>query len=330
MTPTDTTTTTAAVHDRYGGPEVLELRDVEIGAPGEGQVLLEVRAASVNPADWHLLTGVPWIARSQSGLRAKPGRRVGTDVAGVVLATGPGVTAFSAGDEVFGGASGALGGRVLAKVTSLTPKPAALSWEEAGAVCVAGITALQALRDKGRLQPAGRVLVNGAAGGVGSFAVQIANAMGATVTGVCGPANVEFVRGLGADAVVDYTKEDFTTRGEQYDVIVDNQGNHSARALKRVLVPGGVEVVIGGKKTGKLLGPLSTLIRLKVGFLVGGRHAAPFMASTNAADLAVLAEMMAAGSVRPAVTRTFPLTAVAEAFTELAGGHARGKLVVVP
>ena len=174
------------------------------------------------------------------------------------------------------------------------------------------------------------MLVNGAAGGVGSFAVQIAKAMGATVTGVCGPANVEFVRGLGADAVVDYTKEDFTTRGEQYDVIVDNQGNHSARALKRVLVPGGVEVVIGGKKTGKLLGPLSTLIRLKVGFLVGGRHAAPFMASTNAADLAVLAEMMAAGSVRPAVTRTFPLTAVAEAFTELAGGHARGKLVVVP
>lgn len=324
------TTTTAAVHDRYGGPDELQIREVEQGAPGEGQVLLEVRAASVNPLDWHTLTGVPWIARMQSGVRLKPGHRVGTDVAGVVLAVGPGVTAFAVGDEVFGAADGALARHVVAKAASLAPKPASVSFEQAGAVAVAGITALQALRDKGNVGPGSRVLVNGAAGGVGSFAVQIAKAMGASVTGVCGPTNVEFVRGLGADLVIDYSRERFTERTEQYDVIIDNQGNHSARALKRVLAPGGVEVVVGGKKSGKVIGPLGTLVKLKLAFLLGSRRAAPIMAKITGADMAVLADLMAAGSVKSAVTRTLPLNEVATAFAEVGGGHARGKIVVVP
>lgn len=324
------TNTTAAVHDRYGGPEVLELRHVELAEPGEGQVLLEVRAASVNPVDWHTLTGVPWIARTQTGLRAKPGRRVGTDVAGVVVAVGPGVTTFGIGDAVFGAADGALGGHVIAKATSLARKPDAVTFEQAGAVAVAGVTALQALRDKGGVVPGSRVLVNGAAGGVGTFAVQIAKAMGASVTGVCGPSNVDFVRGLGADLVVDYTQQDFTERPDQYDVIVDNQGNHSARSLKRVLAPGGVEVVVGGKKGGRLIGPLATLVRLKLGFMVGSRRAAPFMAAIKGDDIAALAELIATGSVTPAVTRTMSLADVATAFAEIGSGHARGKLVVVP
>ncbi|MCB0955067.1 MAG: NAD(P)-dependent alcohol dehydrogenase [Ilumatobacter sp.] len=322
--------TTAAVHDRYGGPEELQVREVDCPEPGEGRVLVDVRAASVNPLDWHSLTGRPWIARSQSGLRLRPGHRLGTDVAGVVVALGPGVTTFAVGDAVFGAADGALGGLVLAKATSLAHKPEEITFEQAGAVAIAGVTALQALRDKGKVGPGSRVLVNGAAGGVGSFAVQLAKGMGATVTGVCGPANVQFVRDLGADAVVDYTKEAVTSGGGQYDVIVDNQGNHSARALKRVLVPGGVEVVVGGKKSGRVIGPLATLLRLKLAFLVGSRRAAPMMAKINADDLATLAQLMAAGSLRPAVTRTFPLADVATAFAEIGAGHARGKLVVVP
>ncbi|MEZ5274220.1 MAG: NAD(P)-dependent alcohol dehydrogenase [Ilumatobacteraceae bacterium] len=322
--------TTAAVHDRYGGPEELQVREVDCPEPGEGRVLVDVRAASVNPLDWHSLTGRPWIARSQSGLRLRPGHRLGTDVAGVVVALGPGVTTFAVGDAVFGAADGALGGLVLAKATSLAHKPEEITFEQAGAVAIAGVTALQALRDKGKVGPGSRVLVNGAAGGVGSFAVQLAKGMGATVTGVCGPANVQFVRDLGADAVVDYTKEAVTSGGGQYDVIIDNQGNHSARALKRVLVPGGVEVVVGGKKSGRVIGPLATLLRLKLAFLVGSRRAAPMMAKINADDLATLAQLMAAGSLRPAVTRTFPLADVATAFAEIGAGHARGKLVVVP
>ena len=322
--------TTAAVHDRYGGPEELQVREVDCPEPGEGRVLVDVRAASVNPLDWHSLTGRPWIARSQSGLRLRPGHRLGTDVAGVVVALGPGVTTFAVGDAVFGAADGALGGLVLAKATSLAHKPEEITFEQAGSVAIAGVTALQALRDKGKVGPGSRVLVNGAAGGVGSFAVQLAKGMGATVTGVCGPANVQFVRDLGADAVVDYTKEAVTSGGGQYDVIIDNQGNHSARALKRVLVPGGVEVVVGGKKSGRVIGPLATLLRLKLAFLVGSRRAAPMMAKINADDLATLAQLMAAGSLRPAVTRTFPLADVATAFAEIGAGHARGKLVVVP
>ncbi len=323
-------TTIAAVHDRFGGPEQVQVRTVEQAEPGEGQVLLEVRAASLNPLDWHMLTGVPWIGRTQGGFRVKPGRRIGTDVAGVVVALGPGVTELSIGDEVFGAGDGAVAGLAIAKAGSLARKPEGTTWAEAGAVAVAGVTALQALRDKGSVQPGSRVLVNGAAGGVGSFAVQIAKAFGATVTGVCSTANVEFVRSLGADLVVDYTVEQFTDRPERYDVIIDNQGNHSARALKRVLVKGGVEVVIGGKKTGRVIGPLGTLVRLKLAFTVGGRRAAPLLAAIKGDDVRVLAGMMEAGTVRPAVGRTIPLADTAAGFAELGAGHVRGKLVVLP
>ena len=324
------TSTTAAVHDHFGGPEQIHIREVDLPELQEGQVLLEVRAASVNPLDWHLLTGEPWIGRSQAGWRIRPGRRIGTDVAGVVIAVGPGVTELEVGDAVFGAADGAIARHAIAKARSLVRKPDGVSFEEAGAVAVAGVTALQAVRDKGRVGTGSRVLVNGAAGGVGTFAVQIAKALGATVAGVCGPANVELVRDIGADLVVDHSTEDFTDRPERYDVIIDNQGNHPARALKRVLADGGVEVVVGGAGGGKLLGPLTTLVRLKLAFVVGGRRAAPMLASITGADLQVLADLMAAGSVRPQVTATYPLAETASAFEVIAGGHARGKLVIVP
>lgn len=317
----------AVVHRRYGSPDVLELVDLEKPVPADDEVLVRVRATSVNPAEWYQMTGLP-VARVQSGLRRPKDPRLGTDMAGVVEAIGANVTAFEPGDEVYGARSGAFAEYVSVK-NAVAPKPGNLTFEQAGSVGIAAITALQGLRDKGRLQPGERVLVNGASGGVGTFAVQIAKALGAShVTGVCSPRNVELARSLGADRVVDYTKEDFTRIGERFDLLLDIAGSRSYRQTTRVLAPGGRFVLVGAPKGGRMLGPVAHVIRVKLASLGRSPKATFFIAKLNRDDLLVLTEMFEAGTVTPVVDRTYPLAEIAYAMRYLGEGHARGKIVV--
>ncbi len=240
----------------YGPPDVLKLEDVEKPVPADDQVLVRVRAASVNPLDWHRMRGTPYVGRAEMGLRKPKNTGLGVDFAGTVESVGRNVTRFRPGDEVFGGRTGAFGQYVTVRQDrAVVPKPANLTFEQAAAVPVAAITALQGLRDVGRLQPGQKVLINGASGGVGTFAVQIAKALGADVTGVCSTRNVELVRSIGADRVVDYTREDFTKSGERYDLILDNVGNHSLSECRRALNPKGRYVMVGGPP-GRWINPL--------------------------------------------------------------------------
>ena len=317
----------AIVYDRYGGPENLELRDIDRPAPADGEVLVRVRAASVNPVDWHLMRGQPALARVMFGglLRPKQ-RRVGRDLAGVVEAVGSAVTTFEPGDEVFGVAPGSFAEYVIATEDQLEQKPATVSFEDAAAVPIAGITAVQALRDLANLQSGQRLLVNGASGGVGSFAVQIARAWGATVTGVTSTHNIERVRDIGADQVVDYTREDFVTAGQRYDVVFDNVGNRSELELERITVPGGVVIQNGaaGNSAQIVLGMAASAIRSRrrpVQFK-------SFLARPNRADLTVLRDLMDTGAVRPLIDRSFPLAEIRDAVRHSEAGHARGKIVI--
>ncbi len=314
---------------RYGGPEVLEIREVETPAPEAGRVLVRVRAASVNPADYHGFRG--GIARLFTGLLRPKDPRIGTDVAGTVESVGPGVTRFKAGDEVFGAAPGALAELAVAREDRLAPKPPNVSYEEAGAVGIAGATALQGLRDKGRLKAGQSVLVNGASGGVGTFAVQIAKALGAAeVTGVCSPKNLETARLIGADRVIDYTRDDFTRDGRRYDVIYDIVGNHTVSEYKRALNPGGACLVAGvGFPSVSMARLLRFLIAAPVRSKVGDKRVG-FMgvARLNDKDLGVLGEFLATGKVRPVIDRTYRLDKAADAMRYLGEGHARGKVVV--
>ena len=317
----------AIVYNRYGGPENLDLREIERPAPSDSEVLVRVRAASVNPVDWHLMRGQPALARVMFGGLLRPKRRrVGRDLAGVVEAVGPAVTAFTPGDEVFGAAPGSFAEFVIATEDQLERKPANVSFEDAAAVPIAGITALQAMRDLANLRSGHRLLVNGASGGVGSFAVQIANACGATVTGVTSTQNVQRVRDIGADEVVDYTREDFIAGGQRYDVVFDNVGNRSEAELGRITVPGGVVIQNGaaGNSARIVVAMVATAIRSRrspVAFK-------SFLARPNRDDLAVLAGLMDAGKVKPLIDRAYPLDEIREAVRYVETLHARGKVVI--
>jgi NADPH:quinone reductase-like Zn-dependent oxidoreductase len=320
----------AAVRDRFGSPdEVVEIREIETPTPGEDEVLVRVRAASLNLADWYEVNGRPYVGRVSMGLRKPKESRLGTDYAGTVEAVGKNVTQFRPGDEVFGARTGALAEYVSAREDrAIVPKPASVTFERAAAVPVAAITALQGLRDKGRLQPGQRVLINGASGGVGTFAVQIAKALGADVTAVCSTRNVEIAPSIGADHVVDYTREDFTQRDGRYDLLLDVAGSRSWSECKRVLTPEAALVLVGGPKTNRLLGPIGHMARLRVGGLLNRRKVVFFIAKLTKTDMELLRSYLEAGMIRSVIDRTYELSEVADAFRYLGEGHARGKIVL--
>jgi NADPH:quinone reductase-like Zn-dependent oxidoreductase len=318
----------AIVHDRYGAPDVLELREIDQPQVGDDEVLVRVHAASVNPADWYAMAGVPWIARPPTGLGRPKTGRVGLDLAGVVAAVGGAVTRFQPGDEVFGVGTGTLAESVAVPEQALVGKPANLSFEQAAAVPVAALTALQGLRDKGRIQPGQQVLVNGASGGVGTFAVQLAKASGAEVTGVCSTRNLDMVASLGADRVVDYTREDFTRTDRRYDLLLDVAGSRSWSACRRVLTPRAIHVLVGAPKGNRLLGPLGHILKVQLASLRASQKVRFFISKADHQDLAVLQELLEAGTVTPVVERSYPLRQTADALRYLGEGHARGKLVI--
>lgn len=319
----------AVIHCEYGSPDALELREIQRCVPADDELLVRVRAAAVNPLDWHYVRGTPYLARLlDMGLRKPKVIRLGVDFAGTVEAVGAKVTRFRSGDEVFGGRTGAFAEYVCVREhRAVVHKPPGLTFEEAAAVPVAAVTALQGLRDEGALQPGQKVLVNGASGGVGTFAVQLAKAFGADVTGVCSTRNVELVRSLGADQVVDYTREDFTRTGERYDVLLDNVGNRSLSECRRVLAPEGRYVMVGGPK-GRWLDPLPRALAAHVTSWFVPQRMGAFLAELNQEDLTVLRELLAAGKVRPAIDRRYPLAEVPAAIRYLEEGRARGKVVI--
>lgn len=318
----------AITYAAYGTAEVLRLAEMERPVPKEGEVLLRVRAASVNPLDWHFMRGTPQLVRMATGLRKPKWPRLGVDVAGQVEALGKGVTQFQPGDIVFGTCRGAFAEYACTVEGKLALKPASLTFEQAAAVPVAALSALQSLRDKGRLQRGQKVLINGAAGGVGTFAVQSAKALGAEVTGVCSTRNGNMVRSIGASHVVDYTQENFTKMGQQYDLIVDTIGNHTLSACRRALTKKGTLVLVGGPDTGGLLGPLAGLLQTLVVSWFVSQKLRPFMARVRQADLLVLRELIEAGHLMPVIDRTYPLSDVPAAIRYLEEGHARGKVVI--
>ena len=317
----------AIVYRRFGGPDVLELAEVEKPLLREGEVLIRVRAASVNPADWHFMRGTPYIGRIAMGFRAPKVQRLGIDVAGVVEAAGANVTTLRPGDEVFGAAQGSFAEYVCTSASKVVTKPRNVTFEQAAAVNIAGLTALQALRDKGGLRAGQKVLINGAAGGVGTFAVQIAKALGAIVTGVCGTRNVELLRSIGADHVIDYTRDDFTREAERYDVFVDCIGNHSLIASRRALAPEGVCVMVGAP-SGNWIAPLPRLLVALTLSVTSRRKLTGMLAKSSNDDLAFIAGMMESGKVTPVIDRTYTLREVPEAIRYLENGHARGKVVI--
>ena len=316
----------AIVCSSYGRPDVLELAEVEKPALADDLVLVKVRAASVNPADWYGVAG-PLIVRPSTGLFKPRSDRTGIDFAGTVEAVGKNVTHVSPGDDVFGARSGALAEYVTVR-DAIVAKPANLTFEEAAAVPVAAITALQGLRDKGHLQAGQQVLINGASGGVGTFAIQIAKARGAEVTAVCSTGNVEQARSLGADHVVDYTREDFTHSDRRYDLLLDVAGGKSWSQLRRVLTQDATVVIVGAQKR-RLVGPIGHIVRLRVASLLrGSQKAVFFIAKTNRADMEILRELLETGNVKPVVDRRYGLAETADAFRYLGEGHARGKVIV--
>lgn len=319
----------AIVHNVYGSPDVLELQEIEQPDLTDDGVLVRVRATSVNPAEWYGLTGRPYVARAQSGLRKPKSNRLGVDFAGTVEAVGKDVTQFRPGDEVFGGRSGAFAEYVcVPEDRAVVPKPANVTFEQAAGVGVAGLTALQGLRDKGQIQPGQQVLINGASGGVGTFAVQIAKAFGAEVTGVCSTRNVDLVRSLGADHVIDYTHEDFTRSDRRYDLMLDVAGSRPWSACRRVLNPQATLVIVGAPKGNRLMGPLSRIVKVRLAALPSSQKAVFFIAKFNKPDLAVLRELLEAGKVTPVIDRRYELSDCAAAFRYLGEGHARGKIVI--
>jgi len=317
----------AIVHDRYGSPDVLRLEEIEKPDVADDSVLVRVHAASVNRLDWYGVTGTPYVARVMGGLRKPKDSVLGVDFAGTVDAVGKDVTHVRRGDEVFGGRTGAFAEYVSVK-DAVVPKPANLTFEEAAAVPVAAITALQGFRDKAQLQPGQTVLVNGASGGVGTFAVQIAKALGAEVTAVCSTRNVDQARSLGADHVIDYTREDFTRTGRRYDVLFDVAGSRSWRASERVLEPEGILVMAGAPKGNRWIAPLGHIARVRVASIPSSQKYAFFVAKLNVADLGVLRELIETGKVTPVVEKRYALSEVCDAIAYMGEGHARGKLVI--
>ena len=319
----------AAFHERYGPPDVVELREVEKPAIEDHQVLVRVHASSVNPAEWYTVNG-PWFVRLfGTGMRRPKDPRVGSDLAGRVEAVGGDVTEFQPGDEVFGTGGAAWAEYAAAREVRLVPKPAGVSFEEAAAVPIAALTALQALRDQGQVQPGQKVLINGASGGVGTYAVQIAKALGADVTAVCSPRNVEQARALGADRVVDYTQEDFTKLDVLHDVLIDIAGSKPLGKLKSVLAKEATVVIVGAKfPANHGLGPLGHVIRMRLAGIFGSQKVKFFITKITKEDLAVMQELLDGGKVRSVIDRTFELTEVDDALRYLGEGHARGKIVL--
>ena len=318
----------AIVYRCYGSPDVLQFENIEKPIPADDELLVKVHAAAVNPLDWHYMSGTPYIMRMESGLGTPKTSQLGVDFAGTVEAVGSSVTRFKPGDEVFGGRTGAFAEYVRVRENrAVVLKPANLKFEQAASVPIAAITALQALRDKGRIQAGQKVLINGASGGVGTFAVQIAKSFGAEVTGVCSTRNVEMVRSIGADHVVDYTKENFTESKQRYDLIVDMVGNHSLSANRRILNPKGNYVIVGGPD-GKWIGPLVGPIKALMLSPFVSQELGMMLAELNQEDLTVLSDLMQAGKVTPVIDRTYQLSEVAEAIRYLELGRARGKVVI--
>ncbi|MFG2414895.1 NAD(P)-dependent alcohol dehydrogenase [Streptomyces goshikiensis] len=321
----------AIVQDRYGPSEVLELRDIETPKPGPGEVLIAVRAAALDAGVWHLMSGQPPLLRLMGyGLRAPKVRVRGREVAGRVEAVGDGVSGLRPGDEVFGICEGSFAEYAIGSQDKLALKPAGLPLEQAAALSISGLTALQALRDAGRVEPGRRVLVIGAAGGVGTFAVQLAKAHGAHVTGVCSTTKTELVSSLGADEVIDYTREDFADGDLPYDLILDTAGNRTLTHLRRALTPRGTLVLIGGENGGRWLGGMDRVLRAVLLNPFVRHTLKPFMASESKADLDVLRQHVEAGTVTPAIQRTCPLAETAQAIDQLHRGEARGKILIVP
>ncbi len=322
----------AIVYEQYGPPDVLQFREVEDPVIGDEDVLIKICAAAANPYDWHFVRGEPYFMRLVVGLRRPKSDRLGADFAGFVQSTGKNVTQFKPGDAVFGMGNGAYAEYLVCKEQSIVPKPASMTFEQAAAIPMAGLTALQGLRDTGQLQPNQRVLIIGASGGVGTFAVQIAKEMGAHVTGVCSAKNLDMVRSLGADDVIDYTQEDFAQlsqkSGKKYDLIFQLGGMHSPAHCRRALVPDGILALSSGDSNGRLLGPLDRIINAAI--------LSPFVSQTLSAvntkrskeDLAQLAALFDAGKLTPVIDRTYPLHEVPEAIRYVEQGHSRGKVVI--
>ncbi|HSC26615.1 MAG TPA: NAD(P)-dependent alcohol dehydrogenase [Vicinamibacterales bacterium] len=317
----------AILQTRYGAPDVLGVREIDRPAVGKNEVLVQVHAASVNPLDWHNVRGLPYFLRMGNGLIAPKNGVPGVDVAGRVEAVGSSTAQVRSGDEVFGLCSGAFAEYACAREDRLVSKPARLTFEQAAAVPVAALTALQGLRDRGRIQRGQKVLIVGASGGVGTFAVQIAKSFGADVTGVCSTRNVDMVRSLGAQRVIDYTQEDFTRSGQRYDLILDMAGTHSLMACRRALTPRGTYVVVGAPSGRWFTGPDRFLRALVLSVFVSQRMV-PFVTSATREDLLALKDLIEAGTLKPVIDRSYDLTEVPEAIAYLEQGHARGKVVI--
>src|SRR5229473_3262209 len=318
----------AAVYTRYGPPDVVvQIADVEKPIPKDNEVLIQVRAASVNPLDWHFMRGTPYFVRIMTGLRKPKITRLGVDVAGQVEAVGGNITQFKPGDEVFGSCRGAFAEYACTSESALVAKPNNVTFEQAASAPVAAFTALQGLRDKGQIRPGQKVLINGAAGGVGTLAVQIAKSFGADVTGVCSTRNVDMVRSLGADHVIDYTHEDFTKSEQRYDLIIDNVGNRSLSECRGILTPKGRYVMVGGPSSG-WIDPLPRALGALVMSRFVSQDMVMFIAQLNQRDLTILGDLMQAGKVKPVIDRQYKLSEVPKAIGYLEEGHARGKVIV--
>jgi len=319
----------AIVQEEYGPPDVLELREIDKPVVEDDQVLVRVHASSANPADWHFMRGVPYIMRPQSGLGKPKNSVLGRDIAGRVEAVGKDVTRFRPGDEVFANVeTGGFAEYACVSEGLLAPKPPNLTFEQAAAVPLAALTALQGLRDAGRVQPGQKVLIIGASGGVGTFAVQIAKSFGADVTGVCSTRNLEMVRSLGADHVIDYTQDDFTQNGRKYDLIFQLAGTRSPSECRRALTSQGTLVLSSGESDGRWLGPVDRIIKAVVLSPFVSQKLGTFLAKPNKEDLQFLKELIEAGKVTPVIDRTYSLSEVPEAIRYLEEGHARGKVVI--
>lgn len=319
----------AIVRTAYGSPDVLELQEIDKPVAADDELLVRVRAASVNPADWYNLTGTPYVGRMQMGLLKPKSDRLGVDFAGQVEAVGRNVTQFRPGDEVFGGRDGAFAEYVCVREDrAVVPKPANVTFDEVAAVPVAALTALQGLRDKGQVQPGQKVLINGASGGVGTFAVQIASLLGAEVTGVCSTRNVDLVRSLGADHVIDYTLEDFTRSDQRYDLMLDIAGSRAWSECRRVLKPLATLVLIGAPKATRLIGPLGHIVKVRLAALRSSQKVVFFIAKFNKADMLVLQELLEDRKVTPVIDRRYELSEIADALRYFGEGHAQGKIVI--
>ena len=327
--PADTPSMKAAVYRCYGSPDVVKLESVSKPTLEDDRMLVKVHAASVNPLDWHYMRGKPYFMRVASGMGTPEDIRLGVDFAGTVEAVGKSVQQFKPGDAVFGGADGSFADYVQVRAAgSVAAKPANLTFEQAAAVPIAAVTALQALRDVGKLQAGQKVLVNGASGGVGTFAVQIAKALGAEVTAVCSTRNVATARSIGADRVIDYTQEDFTKGAQRYDLIIDNVGSHSLSDYRHVLTPKGILVMVGAPSDEPWLGPLSASIKAALFSPFVSQKLSFFLADLNHDDLNILAQLAASGKLTPVIDRRYPLGETAAAIGYVEAGHARGKVVI--